>query len=387
MRATIRMRLAAWCTALTALAGLVLLAVTYLLVVPELPGQATLAPTVDATPLPAGHLYRDATQVIDIRAQVGHSLLTWGALALLGAVMLSACVGWLLAGRMLRPVRAVTGTARRVAQRHLHERIALTGPADELKELADTFDSMLERLERSFDGQRRFIANASHELRTPLTTTRALVEVAVTASGSSEDTRRLGGKLLTITTAQERLLDSLLDLAHSETTIDRDTRIDLADLAAEATSAHADAARRAGIELRTELAAAPLHGDPALLSRVVHNLVDNAIRYNLPTGGWITVHSATTRENTATLSVANSGPVIDPDDTAALFEPFRRLRYDRTHQPRGSGLGLSVVRAVVRTHHGSVQARPRSDGGLTMSIVIPPQPETAPTAAACPGTV
>jgi signal transduction histidine kinase len=372
MRPTIRIRLAAWYTALTAVTGLVLLGVTFLCVVPTLPTLMVPARPLDgmAHSQPV-RLPQAATEVINIQARVGQSLLTWGGLALLGLAVLSACIGWLLAGRVLRPVRAVTSTARRVAERHLDERIGLIGPADELKELADTFDSMVERLERSFDGQRRFIANASHELRTPLTTTRALVEVAASADGNSEDTRRLCRKLLTVTAGQERLLDGLLALAHSETTIDRSTRIDLAELAEEAAGAHADTALGAGIELRTELSAAPLHGDPALLGRVVHNLVDNAVRYNIGAGGWVTIHSGTTRDGAATLSVTNSGPIIETEEVDSLFEPFRRLRYDRTRQPRGSGLGLSVVRAVVRAHHGSVRAHPRPHGGLTLQVTIP----------------
>ncbi|HWC79692.1 MAG TPA: HAMP domain-containing sensor histidine kinase [Pseudonocardiaceae bacterium] len=381
MRTTIRVRLAAWYTALTVLTGLILLAVTFLFVVPALP--TLMAPAMTS----AGLARRDqfvrlpqaVTEVVNVRSQVGASLLTWGGLTLLGLALASACVGWLLAGRVLRPVRAVTDTARRVAERHLHERIGLTGPADELKELADTFDSMVERLERSFDGQRRFIANASHELRTPLTTTRALVEVAVAAEGSSADTLRLGDKLLTVIAGQERLLDGLLALAHSETTIDRDTRIDLAELAAEAAHTHTGAALDAGIDLRTALSPAPLHGDPALLGRVVHNLIDNAIRYNVAATGWVAIHSGTSPDGAATLTVANSGSVIEANEVDSLFEPFRRVRYDRTHQPRGSGLGLSVVRAVVRAHHGTVEASPRNDGGLTLRVTIPARAETRRT--------
>jgi signal transduction histidine kinase len=384
MRTTMRVRLAAWYTALTALTGLVLLGVTFLLVVPALPTFMAHAMTYDGMEraVRAGTPPQAVTQVINVRAIVGESLLGWGGATLLGLAVLSACAGWALAGRVLRPVRVVTSTARRVAERHLHERIGMAGPTDELKELADTFDAMVERLERSFDGQRRFIANASHELRTPLATTRALVEVAVSAGGSSEDTRRLGAKLLTITAAQERLLDGLFALAHSETTIDRGTRLDLADLAAEATRAHADAALGAGISVRTDLSAAPLHGDPALLARVVHNLVDNAVRYNVGDGGWVTIHSGTTGDGAATLAVANSGPVVDGDDVGILFEPFRRLRYDRTRQPRGSGLGLSVVRAVVRAHHGTVLAQPRDGGGLTLRVTIPARDPVATGATA-----
>jgi len=368
MRPSIRVRLAAWYTVLTTLTGLALFGVTFLLLRPVLPtavARTRLVPTEPDTWNPA------VTEVIDVRAQVETALATWGGLILVVLALLSACVGWVLAGRVLRPVRAVTDTARRIAERHLHERIGLTGPDDELKELADTFDEMLGRLERSFDGQRWFIANASHELRTPLTTARAVVEVAVTAPGASQDIRKLGGKLLTITTAQERLLDSLLALAHDEATIARDTRVDLADLAAEAAAAHAEVARDAGINLRTELSSAPLLGDAALLARVVHNLVDNGIRYNVPADGWVTVHSGTDGNGAARLSVINSGPPIDPADVTTLFEPFRRLRHDRSGHPKGCGLGLSVVRAVVRAHQGTVFAHPLTHGGLAVRVSLP----------------
>jgi signal transduction histidine kinase len=377
IHATIRVRLAAYYTALTTLTGLTLLGITYLFVVPELPTLMT--PAVKCTELTCDQQPPElVTDVVDIRSQVGESLLTWGCVGLLTLALASACVGWLLAGRLLRPVRAVTDTARRVADRNLHERIGLTGPTDELKELADTFDSMVERLERSFDGQRRFIANASHELRTPLTTARALVEVAVAAKTSSQDIRRLGDRLLIVIAGQERLLDGLLALAHSETTIDRNTRIDLAELAADAAHTHVDAARAAGIELRTALSPAPLYGDPVLLGRVVHNLVDNAVRYNVREHGWVTIHSGTNRDGATTFSVTNSGPVIEVTEMDFLFEPFRRLRYDRTQQPRGSGLGLSIVRAVVRAHHGTVRAHPRKDGGLAMHVTMPIHPATPP---------
>ncbi|WP_020646449.1 sensor histidine kinase [Amycolatopsis balhimycina] len=215
-------------------------------------------------------------------------------------------------------------------------------------------------------------------MRTPLTTAKALVEVAVAASTSSEDVHRLGGKLLTVIAGQERLLDGLLALAYSETTLDRDTRVDLAELAAAAVHAYGDKARDAGIELRTALSPAPLYADPVLLGRVVHNLVDNAIRYNVRHRGRVTIHSGLEPDGTAAISVTNSGPVVEATEVESLFEPFRRLRYDRTRRPRGSGLGLSIVRAVVRAHLGTVRADPREGGGLTLHVRIPTHPMTPP---------
>ncbi len=376
-----QLRLASWYTALTMLTGLILLVLIYLLVVPSMPSFLAVA---RAAPFNAANTVaapRSSTSVAvssyNLRGRVGTSIITLGSLALLTLAVLSACMGWLLAGRVLDPVRAVTATARRIAERNLHERIALRRPADELKELADTFDAMVGRLERSFDGQRRFVANASHELRTPLATARAVAEVAATAPNASPDARRLGTRLLTIAVAQERLLDSLLALAHDESTIDRTAHVDLAGLVVEAVAAHLQSAQAAGVELLTELVAAPLSGDAALLTRVVHNLVDNAIRYNRAEGGWVRIRVGVGEDGRARLSVVNPGSMIDPADVSALFEPFRRLHYDRTDHPRGSGLGLSVVRVVVQAHHGTVRAEPRAGGGLEVHVALPLCPEDA----------
>ncbi|MBS2550955.1 HAMP domain-containing histidine kinase [Catenulispora sp. NL8] len=378
-RPSIQLRLASWYTALTILTGLILLVLVYLLVVPSLPNFLAVARATPFNPANTVPAPRSSTSVAvspyNLRGRVGTSIITLGAVALLALAVLSACLGWLLAGRVLDPVRAVTATARRIAERNLHERIALKRPADELKELADTFDAMVGRLERSFDGQRRFVANASHELRTPLATARAVAEVAATAPNASPDARRLGTRLLTIAVAQERLLDSLLALAQDESTIDRTARVDLAVLAVEAVAAHQHSARAAGVELHTELVAAPLLGDSALLTRVVHNLVDNAIRYNRAEDGWVRIRVGAAEDGRARLCIVNPGSMIDPSDASALFEPFRRLHHDRTDHPRGSGLGLSVVRVVVQAHHGTVHAEPRAGGGLAVHVALPTDDE------------
>ena len=376
-----QLRLASWYTALTMLTGLILLVLIYLLVVPSMPSFLAVARAAPFNAASTVAVPRSSTSVAvssyNLRGRVGTSIIALGSLALLTLAVLSACMGWLLAGRVLDPVRAVTATARRIAERNLHERIALRRPADELKELADTFDAMVGRLERSFDGQRRFVANASHELRTPLATARAVAEVAATAPNASPDARRLGTRLLTIAVAQERLLDSLLALAHDESTIDRTAHVDLAGLAVEAVAAHLQSAQAAGIELRTELVTARLFGDSALLTRVVHNLVDNAIRYNRAEDGWVRIRVGVGEDGRARLSVVNPGSMIDPADVSALFEPFRRLHYDRTDHPRGSGLGLSVVRVVVQAHHGTVRAEPRAGGGLAVHVALPRCPGDA----------
>jgi signal transduction histidine kinase len=311
------------------------------------------------------------------RADTLRAMLAW-SLASLGLVGIAAGgLGWLLAGRALRPLQRITATARRVAERSLHERIALTGPDDEIKDLADTFDAMLERLDRSFDGQRRFVANASHELRTPLTINRTLIQVALDSPDAAESTRRLGATLLVVNRRHERLIDGLLVLASTEAQHTERGRVDLADIARDAATPDADAAGEAGVAIRASFAPAPVLGDPVLLERLAQNLVDNAIRYNLAEDGWVSIATGTV-DGHAYLTVQNTGPTVPPDAVDGLFEPFRRLTStDRLTDPdcgppgRGAGLGLSIVRSVTEAHHGHVTARPRPGGGLTIHVQIP----------------
>jgi signal transduction histidine kinase len=303
------------------------------------------------------------------------------SLIALGAVgVIAGGFGWLLASRALHPLQQITATARRVADRSLHERIALDGPYDEIKDLADTFDAMLERLDRSFDSQRRFVANASHELRTPLTINRTLIEVALDDPQASEPLRKLCSSLLAVNQRHERLIDGLLTLASSEQGITGPTPVDLADIARHVTDESRAAAQTAGVDVRTDLQPAPVTGDPVLLERLVHNLLDNAIRYNLPEHGKITVATGLLDDN-ARLTVDSTGPSLPPYEVPSLFEPFRRLAAterlaDPTHaSSRGAGLGLSIVRSVAHAHGGDVGASPRQDGGLTVQVRIPLAPE------------
>jgi signal transduction histidine kinase len=299
------------------------------------------------------------------------SLLQQSALAL-GLVAVGALgAGWLVAGRALRPLHVITGTARKVADRSLHERIALEGPPDELKELADTFDDMLERLDRAFAGQSRFVANASHELRTPLAVNRTLLEVAMSDPAASSDLRQVGSSLLTVNERSERLIDGLLLLARSENVVAERKPIDLADAARHAVGQLAQAAEDASVTIRPQLTPAVALGDPVLLERLVTNLVENAIRHNVP-GGWAEV--ATGRApgtGHPQLVVSNGGEQIPPYEVEELFEPFRRLRGERTADSRGSGLGLSIVRSIVAAHGGSVHAEARADGGLVVRVTLP----------------
>jgi signal transduction histidine kinase len=304
------------------------------------------------------------------------------SLVALGVVgVIAGGFGWLLAGRALHPLQQITATARRVADRSLHERIAFDGPQDEVKDLADTFDAMLERLDRAFDSQRRFVANASHELRTPLTINRTLIEVALDNPHANDSLRQLGGTLLAVNQRHERLIDGLLTLASSQQRITDPAPVDLADIARHLTTQSHGAAHTADVDIRTNLQPATVNGDPVLLERLTQNLLDNAIRYNLPEHGQISVTTDTVDGN-AYLTVENTGPPVPPYEIPSLFEPFRRLPSTErladstpTSTSRGAGLGLSIVRSVAHAHGGDVHASPREDGGLTVRVRLPAAPE------------
>ncbi len=382
---TIRGRLTLIYGGLFLLAGVVLLGVTYALVSQQLRGNVLLGnfqqgpgvrsgvtppPLVDG---PSTDLQQYARQVVtNTRDNALQSLLTQGGIALgmVGAV--AAGFGWLVAGRALQPLHRVTETARRIADapaadRGLHERIGLDGPNDEIKDLADTFDLMLERLDNSFDGQRRFIANASHELRTPLTLNRALLEVAVNRKGASPEIRQLGDTLLEINARHERLIDGLLLLARSEGAAVERSYVDLADIAE-----HVVAQVPPGpVTVRYEPQEAPTTGNSVLLERLAQNLVENGVRHNIGEGGWVRVSTGRRLDGTVELVVSNTGPVVPRYEVPGLFEPFHRLGADRLANARGVGLGLSIVRAVARAHGGDVRAEPRDGGGLVVTVTLP----------------
>ncbi|MBM0234477.1 HAMP domain-containing histidine kinase [Micromonospora sp. STR1_7] len=383
-RLTIRARLTLIYGGLFLLAGVVLLAVTYVLVDQRMPQPFGVKlrdlPVTVTTPNSGGGQNIETLRTLVQEAQneakrnALESLLTQGGIALIVVSAVAIAFGWLLAGRALQPLHQVTDTARRIAGadtagRGLHERIALTGPRDEVRELADTFDEMLERLDRSFDGQRRFVANASHELRTPLALNRALVELAVTRPDASAETRRLGESLLAVNERHERLIDGLLTLADSENELTERTPVDLAEVCAHATD---QAGKQApDIPVRRSLTSAPTSGDPVLLERLTFNLVENALRHNLPADGWVEVRTGPVNGR-PTLTVTNTGPVIPGYDVETMFQPFRRLSRERVAGARGFGLGLSIVRAVARAHGGTAEAQPRPAGGLVVTVTLPP---------------
>ncbi|MDF5759379.1 HAMP domain-containing sensor histidine kinase [Spongiactinospora sp. TRM90649] len=375
------------------LAGLVLLGTTYALFSQQInrSGAKVLARTELRGPGPPPNVYftidgktvtGDAaeqwmrSQQANLQEAATTSLLTFGALALLVVGGAAAGFGWLVAGRVLVPLNRVTDTARRIAaapaaDRGLHERIALHGPDDEVKGLADAFDTMVERLDRSFDGQRRFVANASHELRTPLTLGRALVELAMRRASASADVKRLGEDLLEINSRHERLISGLLVLAGSEREIVQRLPVDLADVVGHVAAQAEVEAKETGVALHEEPGEAPTAGDALLLERLVHNLVENGIRHNLPHGGWVRVASRVRDRDTVEIEVSNTGPVVPAYEVPSLFEPFRRLEGDRTVTGAGAGLGLSIVRSVARAHHGDATVRPREGGGLRVIVTLP----------------
>jgi signal transduction histidine kinase len=380
-RLTIRARLTLFYGGLFLLAGMVLLGATYALVSQRMHTEATFSSfgsPPDGLPLPGSNNAPERNAILNqsavsVQQDVLDAVLAQGSIAL-GIVGAAAIAfGWLIAGRMLQPLHRVTETARRIAQtpaadRGLHERIALNGPDDEIKELSDTFDVMLERLDRSFDGQRRFIASASHELRTPLTLNRTLIEIAVQRRTASPDVCQLGEMLLEINARHERLIDGLLLLARSEREIAGRSFVDVADIVDHVT----DQVQAGAVTVHTVAEEAPTSGNPVLLEHLVQNLVENGVRYNLPADGWVRVLSGTKPDGSAVLEVSNTGPAVPRYEIPNLFEPFYRLGTERlSSASRGAGLGLSIVRAVARAHGGDVRAEPREGGGLVVTVVLP----------------
>jgi len=300
------------------------------------------------------------------RASDSHQLLVTSGIALAVVAGLALVAGWLVAGRMLRPIRTIIRAARRISSTSLHERLALDGPEDELKELGDTLDALFARLEAAFEAQRHFIANASHELRTPLTRERALVQVAL-GDSSLEVWRSTGEELLTSNREQESLIDALIALASSERGLDQQQPIDLVKICETVLSRPAPDRLRSRIT--TDLRPATLDGDPQLIERLVANLLDNAIRHNI-TDGLVQI-STQTRERHTILTVNNTGPVIPPSEIDRLFQPFQRLQPGRIHHKNGHGLGLSIVRAIATAHHAGITAQPLPEGGLSVTVAFP----------------
>ncbi|MGA5821366.1 sensor histidine kinase [Kitasatospora sp. NPDC094028] len=385
-RPTIRMRLTLLYGGMFLMAGVVLLLLMYFFVRQALhdvaPQQFTFSARlpngslsstfyVNGTPMTSDELNTALAANHDLRSTSAlNTLLQKSLTVLVCLAVIAFAAGYALAGRVLRPLGRITRTARDVASSDLHRRIELDGPDDELKELADTFDGMLDRLDRSFDSQRRFVANASHELRTPLAINRTLLEVQLSDPAASPDLQQLGKTLLATNERSEQLVEGLLLLARSENELTDRRQVELSEVATRALEQTRGEADKREVELRSKLDPAVVGGNGVLLERLALNLLQNAVRYNTP-GGWVELATAEVPGG-GELVVSNTGPVVPGYELEHIFEPFRRIKgADRTRSDKGVGLGLSIVRSVVRAHGGTIEATPRAGGGLTMRVRIP----------------
>jgi signal transduction histidine kinase len=310
------------------------------------------------------------------RAADSHQLLVNSGIALAIVAVLAVLAGWLVAGRMLRPIRTITRTARRISSTSLHERLALDGPQDELKQLGDTLDDLFGRLDAAFEAQRHFVANASHELRAPLTRQRALIQVALADPDANFNSLRAAHERVLASEQQlEQMIDALLALTRGQAGLERREHLDLAAIAAQALLARELEAADSDLDVHATLAAAPAAGDPRLLERLMANLLDNAIRHNA-SGGDVEMTTGM-RDRHAILTIANTGPTIQPEQIQRLFEPFQRLDGARTHHSNGHGLGLSIVQAIANAHDAELITRARPGGGLTIEVSFPPTEKSA----------
>ncbi|WP_329527598.1 sensor histidine kinase [Streptomyces sp. NBC_01462] len=382
LRPTIRIRLTLLYGGMFLIAGIMLLSIIYLLAAQALNAGSQLpfrilsgqvgSSTCNFPSAPSPNELNNAMNVC-VNQQRQHALddlLSRSLLALLGLAIIAFAFGYAMAGRVLSPLGRITRTARAVAGSDLSRRIELDGPDDELKELADTFDDMLERLQRAFTAQQRFVGNASHELRTPLAINRTLLEVHLSDPGAPVELQQLGKTLLATNERSEQLVEGLLLLARSDNQIVERKPVDLAEVASQAVDQVHGEAEAKGVRIGGERAAAVVQGNGVLLERIALNLVQNAVRYNVPDDGWVEV-TTLVQHGHAVLLVSNTGPVVPAYEVDNLFEPFRRLRTERTGSDKGVGLGLSIARSVARAHGGHIAAEPREGGGLVMRVTLP----------------
>jgi signal transduction histidine kinase len=378
-RLTVRARLTLLYTGLFAVCGASVVAVSYILVArlePE--GQSQEAPAAflarcrseqlsahpNARILTKCNAYSQLQGAQHQRDLTLSHLLQYSLITLAVLIPLAAILGWIAAGRALRPVHRITAAARAATEHNLSARVALRGPPDELQELAETFDQMLDRLQAAFEGQQRFIANASHELRTPLAVMRATVDVVLENPDSTpEDLRGMATDIRAAVDHAEHLIGALLILAHNERGLTVHEEVDLATIAEEVL----DTARLCDRRVHARLESAVISGDPVLVERLVANLVDNAVRHNAAEGDiWISTRTVAGESH---LTVANTGALINSADADRIFQPFQRLNSRTSHE--GFGLGLTLVASIAAVHGGSATARPRDDGGLSITVALP----------------
>jgi signal transduction histidine kinase len=389
---TIRLRLTLVYGGLFLCSAAALLAITYVLVHHQYTGsffissghnavvqfQSSAAPVNKAQkllfPVPVGPKALAPNAKIALAAAQGqsdaalHQLFVSSAIAIAVMAVLSLWLGWVIAGRALRPLRTITDTAREISASNLHRRLDLEGPDDELKQLGTTVDGLLARLETSFEAQRQFVANASHELRTPLTLERTLLELALSDPNASiESYRHTCEQLLAVGEQQERLIEALLTLSRSQRGLDNHQPVDLAAITATATAA--TAADHGGLALETTIRPAHTTGNPRLVERLVANLLNNAVQHNVD-GGHIEL-ATDTRDGRAVLTIANTGPKIPAGELDRIFQPFQRLGTTRTTGTNGLGLGLSIVQAIADAHDATVSTTAPDDGGLHVQISFP----------------
>jgi signal transduction histidine kinase len=394
-RRTIRLRLAALYGLLFTISGAALLVITNVLVrsatsggschtgsngsvICQIPGHdgkgSTILSITGGVRRSKGYASRqgrELTQLVNSQSATDlHHLLVYSWLALAIMAVLSVALGWIIAGRVLRPLRTITTTARNISATNLHERLALSGPDDELKELGDTFDDLLARLGQFIGSQRQFVANASHELRTPLALQRTLIQLALTdPDANMASLRAAHERVLASGAQQERVIEALLTLSKGQAGLTKREPFDLAIVAEQVLLTREYYARVHSIEVRSDLGPAPMTGDPRLVERLIANLIDNGLAYNCDPGR-LDIKTGR-RGDVAFVSVANPGPVVEAGAVGRLTQPFERLATERTGHGAGSGLGLSIVQAVVNAHRGSLTIRPRPEGGLAVEVNFP----------------
>ncbi|HEY6315504.1 MAG TPA: HAMP domain-containing sensor histidine kinase [Streptosporangiaceae bacterium] len=370
-RRTVRLRLTLLYGCLFLLSGAGLLAVTYLLVHNVLAGPMRVLG--GSLPRNAGggivHAPADngllAQQAADL-----HQFLVQSAIALAIMAVVSIGLGWLVAGRVLKPLRVMTATTRRISERSLHERLAVGGPDDELKDLSDTIDELLARLEAAFDSQRRFVSNASHELRTPLMLTQTMLQVALADPDLTLDSLRSTCQdVIAAGKDQAQLIDALLILARSQRGLDHRDPVDLAAVVADALHSAEATATTAGLTVDTTIQPALVAGDERLVRMLVTNLVNNAIRYNRPRGKIQIL--ATTQAGRPLLRVTNTGPPVPCDQIDRLLQPFQRVNDQRSTDRDSLGLGLSIVAAIAAAHGATLSLHPQPTGGMTVDVAFP----------------
>jgi hypothetical protein len=373
-RRTVRMRLTALYCVLFVLSAVVLLAIT----------NGVGSSTSQTTTVTRGGAQQGRTVAVQAQTATSHQYLLGSAIALGVMVVVSVAAGWMVAGRVLRPLRVMTATTRRISADSLHERLAVDGPGDELKDLADTIDALLERLDGAFAAQRRFVANASHELRTPLATIRVSLDVAVAKPGPvPPGTITLAGQVRAELDKVDQLLEGLLVLARAQHgALPGRAVLPLDCVVSAALAARQDAitARNLTVQHVSGSDGIWVEGSQPLLRRMADNVIGNAVSHNRD-GGWIRI-TTSADDGAARLTIENGGDILDPAQAAGLAQPFRRLGADRTGSDDGAGLGLSIVAAITQAHRGSLQLHARPGGGLKVTITLP----LAPRAVAITGS-